>query len=56
MQIPLRDPMAGYPQPYATWASILYNDAEAQGDGRADSDLAASSSAHTPLYTVDVIA
>jgi hypothetical protein len=56
MQIPLQDPMAGYPQPYATWASTLHNDAEAQGDGRVDSDVADWSPAQTPLYTVDVTA
>jgi hypothetical protein len=56
MQIPLQDPLAGYPQPYASWASMLHNDAEDQGDEGADRNVAGSSPAQTPLYTVDITA
>jgi hypothetical protein len=57
MQIPVADPMAGYPQPYATWATVLRNAAQAQGDAGADNATADSSAEHaTSIYTVDYTA
>jgi hypothetical protein len=56
MQIPVVDPMGGYPQPYATWAA-LRNDAEVQGDAGAVNDTADSRAEQSrPSYTVDYTA
>ncbi|HEY1715376.1 MAG TPA: hypothetical protein VGG07_20910 [Solirubrobacteraceae bacterium] len=57
MTIPVADPMAGYPQPFATWATVLRNAAEAQGDAGADNAMADASAEHTgSIYTVDYTA
>lgn len=56
MQIPVANPLAGYPQPYATWAK-LRNDADAQGGVSAVDQSPGSSAEQTsPAYTVDVAA
>jgi len=56
MQIPVAQPMAGYPQPYATWAA-LRNGADAQGGNGADDNTAdASAEQTTSHYTVDYTA
>ena len=56
MQIPVAQPMANYPQPYATWAA-LRNDAGTQGDTGAHNVSSDSSVEQTTsLYTVDYTA
>ena len=57
MHIPVANPLAGYPQPYATWAK-LRNDADAQGGVSAVDESAGSGAEETtpPAYTVDVAA
>jgi hypothetical protein len=57
MQIPVADPMAGYPQPYATWATVLRHSAEVQGDDRAVSGGSEPpAEAATLAYIVDYTA
>ena len=54
MQIPVADPMTGYPQPYATWARTWHDDAEVQGDnGAVDEADDSSAQPTTSGYTVD---
>jgi hypothetical protein len=57
MQIPVADPMAGYPQPYATWATERRNDASArQATPAGQSADATARGATTSPYTVDTTA
>ncbi len=57
MHIPVANLMAGYPQPYATWA-MLRHDADAHGGASAVDESAGSAPDATsaPAYTVDVAA
>ena len=56
MQIPVANPLAGYPQPYATWAKLRH-DADAQGSASAvDQSAGSPAEATSPAYTVDVAA
>ena len=56
MQIPVANPMAGYPQPYATWA-MLRNGGDAHGGASADESAGSSADeSASPAYTVDVAA
>jgi hypothetical protein len=54
MQIPLSDPMAGYPQPYATWADERRNAAADQHDA-VSADHSAQETTSS-AFTVDVTA
>ena len=57
MQIPVVDPMSGYPQPYATWARTWRDAAAVQGDDGAVSDGSQSSAESTSsIYAVDYTA
>ena len=57
MQIPVVDPMTGYPQPYATWARTWRDAAEVQGDDGAVNDGSTSAGeATTSNYIVDYTA
>lgn len=57
MQIPVGNPMAGYPQPYATWAAVRAI-ADAHGSANGAHESAGSSAEDTTpaAYTVDVAA
>ena len=57
MYIPDANPMAGYPQPYATWAAVRAI-ADVQGGAKGADESAGSSQEDTtpPAYKVDVAA
>lgn len=57
MQIPVGNPMAGYPQPYATWAAVrAIADAHGSANGANESAGSSAEDRTQPAYTLDVAA